>query len=77
MELREVMWEERPLRKMFFNMDYGGPHSSRMKMHMINHAMSIKEWVIHHDEMNYHFNQFELYKHLRNGRLTSFGRSTP
>jgi hypothetical protein len=76
-ELWEVMWEERPLRINFFKMDYGGPHSSRMQRYMLDHAMSFKEWVSHHDEMNYHFNQFELYKILRSGRLTSLGQSTP
>jgi hypothetical protein len=76
-ELREVMWEERPLHKNSSKLDYGGPRSSRRKINMLYHAMFVKEWVRHHHEMNYHFNQFELYKNLRNGWLTSLGQSTP
>jgi hypothetical protein len=57
-ELPKVMWKERPLCRKFSKMDYGGTHSSRMKIHMLDHVMSIKEWVSHHDETNYHFNQF-------------------
>jgi hypothetical protein len=44
---------------------------------MLDHVSFVKEWVSHHDEMNYHFNQFELYRHLRSGKLTSLDRSTP
>jgi hypothetical protein len=71
-ELWEVMWEETPLHRKSSKMDYGG-----MKRYMLDHVIFVKEWVSLHDEMNYHFNQFDLYKHLRSGRLTSLDRSTP
>jgi hypothetical protein len=77
MELWEVMLEERPLSRKFSKMDNGGPHSSRMQRYMLDHAMFFKEWLRHHDKMNYHFNQFDLYKYLRSRWLTSLGRSTP
>jgi hypothetical protein len=76
-ELWEFIWEERLMSLNFFKMDYGGPSSSRVQRYMLDHAMSIKKWVSHHDEMNYHLNQFDLYKLLRSGRLTSLGQSTP
>lgn len=75
-ELREVMWEEMPLCINFSKLDYVGPCSSKMQRHMLDHAMSVKEWVSRNDEMNYYFNPFELYKNLRSGRLNSLGRST-
>jgi hypothetical protein len=77
MELREVMLEERPLHRKSSKMDYCGPHSSRMQRHMLDLVIFFKEWVRHHNEMNFLFGKFELYKHLRNGWLTSLGRSTP
>jgi hypothetical protein len=36
-----------------------------------------QKWVSHHGEMNYRFNQFDLYMNLRNGKLTSLDQSTP
>jgi hypothetical protein len=48
-----------------------------MQKYMLDHVMFVKEWVSRHAEMNYHYNQLELYKHLRNGQLTSLDQSTP
>jgi hypothetical protein len=56
MELREVMWEERPLCRNSSKLDFGGLRSSRMQRHMLDHVMFVNEWVSRHDEMNYHFN---------------------
>jgi hypothetical protein len=72
-ELQEVMWEERPLHKRFFKLGYGGPCYSRMKRYMLDHEMFVKEWVSHHSEMNYHFNQVMNCRHLRSGWSTSLG----
>jgi hypothetical protein len=76
-ELWEVMLEERPLRRKSSKLDYGGPCSSRMQSRMLDIGTFVKEWVSHHDEMNCLFSQFDLYKKLRNGWLTSLGKSTP
>jgi hypothetical protein len=67
MDLWEVMLEGRPLCRKSTKMDYGGPCSSRMKRRMLYLAMFFKEWVSHHEEMNFLSSQFELYKHLTNG----------
>jgi hypothetical protein len=67
------MLQGRPLHRKSSNLDYGGIHSSRMQRHMIDFVMFFKEWVSHHEEMNYLFSQFELYKNLRNGQLNSLG----
>jgi len=77
MELWDAMLEERSLRRKSSKMDYGGPCFSNMQKHMIDFATSIKEWESHHDDMNFLFDQFKLCNHLRNGHLTSLGRSTP
>jgi hypothetical protein len=65
-ERQDIPWEchngvveghvgRRPLRRKSSKLDYGGPHSSRMKRCMLNLAMLVKEWVSHHDEMNFLF----------------------
>jgi hypothetical protein len=52
-------------------------YSLRMQRYMLDHVMFFKEWVIHHDEMNYHCNQFDLYKNLRNGTVDFIGPINP
>jgi hypothetical protein len=70
-ERQDILWEchnevvgghvgGNPLCRKFYKMKFGGKCSSRMQRHMLDHVMFIKEWVSHHGEMNYHFNQFKL-----------------
>jgi hypothetical protein len=44
---------------------------------MLDHVMFVKEWVSHHDEMNYHFNQLDLCRHLRSGKVDFIGPINP
>jgi hypothetical protein len=76
-ELQEAMVEERPLCRRSSKMYYGGPRSSRMQRHMIDLTTFFREWESHHEENNCLFRQFDIYKHLRNGWVTSLGGSTP
>jgi hypothetical protein len=68
-ELREAMLEERPLHKTSSKLDYGGPHSSRMKRSMLDLVMFSRELLSNQDETNCLLNKFEICKHLRSGQL--------
>jgi len=77
----EGLWEdivqERQLRRRFCTQVFGGQHCIRTPKNIVKHVMCVREWVDHHEGMDFHYNLKYRFSHLKNGQLILWDQFSP